>query len=761
MTSRRVDPSPAYLSIISGLPAQVLELAPGTHVLGRSPTARLQLDHREVSRQHCLVSWDGERAVVEDLRSQGGTSLNGQRIERPMELAPGARIGVGPALIEFGRGEPPAPSASPREAESSQSPTMLVRGQSTDRVEISGELIFGRDPQADVVLGYPGVSRRHALVREQAGSGCLVTDLHSTGGSFVNGRRFDTQELTIGDRLQIGPFCFQYDGRALTLGAAAAGSTITTINVTVKSGAHTLLHGIDLRFPPAQFTGILGPSGAGKSTLLNVLAGLRTPTAGRVLVDGEDLYEDGVHHSFGYVPQEDIVHPELTVAQALRFSARLRLAASTPPVEIQKLIIQTLIQLGLRERADHPIHRLSGGQRKRVSVGVELLARPPVLFLDEPSSGLDPATEFQLMELLRDLADTGCTIVCTTHVMEHAYLFDRLSVLVGGRAAFLGSAQEARDYFRVPKLTALYDRLQERSPADWAKDAPATSDPARPETPAKPAGHPARPRRGSVLPILLQRQWAILSADRRNFLILLGQPLIIGALVSWVTNDHALALFFAYVATLWFGCSNAAQEIVKELPIYRRERLVGVGAHAYLLSKFTFLTAITWLQAALLYTVLQMGEQGLDGTAYWQLLALGGIALAAVGIGSAISALARSVMQAVIVVPLVLIPQILFSGFTVPAHEMNPSVHAVSRVMPSFAARTMVDTSFLWNQKIARGTLSDYWTSFRNLNRKEDLKMGEIFRRSAPATQALLIQGLWALITYLIAWQALRSREKQ
>ncbi len=754
-----MDNSPAYLSIVSGLPGQVLELIPGTHVLGRSPAAALQLDHLEVSRQHCLVSWDGERAVVEDLRSQKGTFLNGQRVDQPMELEPGAQIRVGPAVIEFGRGEPPAPSAEKPGTESARAPGMLVRGQASDRVLIAGELVFGRDPQADVVLNDPGVSRRHAMVQEQAGSGCLVTDLNSTGGSFVNGRRFDTQELTIGDRLQIGPFSFQYDGRALALSASAAGSTIAAMNVTVKSGPHTLLHGIDLRFPPAQFTGILGPSGAGKSTLLNVLAGLRTPTEGRVLVDGEDLYAGGSQRSFGYVPQEDIVHPELTVAQALRFSARLRLAASTPPAEIQKLIIQTLTQLGLRERADHPIHRLSGGQRKRVSVGVELLARPPVLFLDEPSSGLDPATEFQLMELLRDLADTGCTIVCTTHVMEHAYLFDRLSVLVGGYAAFLGSAQEARDYFRVAKLTALYDRLHERPPADWARDAPPNPGQVA-LSPTNPAAT-TRVHRSSALPILLHRQWTILSADWRNFIILLGQPLIIGVLVSWVTNDQALALFFAYVATLWFGCSNAAQEIVKELPIYRRERLVGVGAHTYLISKFTFLTAITVLQAALLYATLQLGEKGLHGSVAWQLLALGGIALASVGIGSAISALARSVMQAVLVVPLVLIPQILFSGFTVPANEMSNSVHAVSRVMPSFAARTMVDTSFLWEQMIARNTLSDYWTSVRNIKRLEEFKMGESFRRPGPGMVALLTHALWALVTYFVAWRALRAREKQ
>ena len=127
------------------------------------------------------------------------------------------------------------------------------------------------------------------------------------------------------------------------------------------------------------------------------------------------------------------------------------------------------INSGLRPHASKSICHLSGGQRKRVSVGVELLAKPAVLFLDEPSSGLDPATEFQLMELLRDLADTGCTIVCTTHVMENAFLMDQLIVLVGGCLSFQGSAQSAREYFGVPKLTGLYDRLANRSAQGMAE----------------------------------------------------------------------------------------------------------------------------------------------------------------------------------------------------------------------------------------------------------------------------------------------------
>ena len=448
--------------------------------------------------------------------------------------------------------------------------------------------------------------------------------------------------------------------------------------------------------------------------------------------------------------------------QALRYSAWLRLPAGTPQREIDKLLVQTMDQLGLRPHSLKRISQLSGGQRKRVSVGVELLAKPAILFLDEPSSGLDPATEFQLMELLRDLADTGCTIVCTTHVMENAYLMDQLIVLVGGCLAFQGSAPgHTREYFGVQKLTGLYDRLVDRPPKEWqsafrerpaaAEDAPASPGAFRPSKPA---------RRAFALPILLARQWSILCSDWRNFLLLGSQPMIIAALVSWVSDDFALIMFFAYLATLWFGCSNAAQEIVKELAIYRRERLVGVGAHSYLTSKFIFLITLTAVQALLLYGTVIAAEKTRDGSVLLQIAALLGIAVAGVGIGSAISALSRSVMQAVMFVPLILIPQILFSGYTVSPSEMTHSVLYVSRLTPTFCAQTVMDTSFLWQRELSGEIITHHHQSYRNLDPNREFETGQVFTKSRPAVRGLLGCLMWGIATYILAWFALKKRER-
>jgi ABC-type multidrug transport system ATPase subunit/pSer/pThr/pTyr-binding forkhead associated (FHA) protein len=752
--------SGAHLAVTAGLPARIFPLTAGSFVAGRAPENDFALSHVEISRQHCRFAWDGKTCTIEDLGSARGTRVNGQRIEAVTTLRPGDQVAIGPALLVFGLGESSAPASKTPTPPPPNAP-MLVFGHPADTIEVDRPLTIGREPGLDVVLNDSGVSRKHASAEPAARGGIIITDLNSTAGSFVNGHRFDTHELTIGDRLQIGPFCLQFDGDSLNRVANAAGGTIRAEHVFFQSGPLTILDDIALTIPASRFVGIIGPSGAGKSSLLTTLSGLRAPERGSVLVDGGDIYAGRGAESFGFVPQEDIVHADLSVDQALRFSARLRLPAGTPPREIDKLLLQTMDQLGLRPHARKPISRLSGGQRKRVSVGVELLAKPAILFLDEPSSGLDPATEFQLMELLRDLADTGCTIVCTTHVMENAYLMDQLIVLVGGCLAFQGSAQSAREYFGVPKLTGLYDCLADRPPKEW--QSAFLERPAPPDEPPPPrlAARTKRARRAFALPILLARQWAILSSDWRNFLLLAGQPLVIAALVSWVSDDQALIMFFAYLATLWFGCSNAAQEVVKELAIYRRERLVGVGAHSYLASKFIFLIGITTVQALLIYGAMYLGEEGgLHGSTRFQFLALFTIAVAAVGIGTAISALSRSVMQAVMFVPLILIPQILFSGFTVSPTDMSRSVLTVSRLTPTFCAQTIMDTSFLYGQELSGELMRDHRESYRNLDPQREFSTGDTFTKTRPALRGILGNLMWGLATYLTAWITLRKRER-
>jgi ABC-type multidrug transport system ATPase subunit/pSer/pThr/pTyr-binding forkhead associated (FHA) protein len=737
-----------HLVVLGGLPFATRRLEPGELLLGRSVEVGWRLEHPSISRKHCRLLLAEGGLQIEDAGSRLGTKVNYETISAPTALRSGDRIQLGPVILGVGVGEPPVRAEQTATVDDSLRAPVFFHGKPALQIPLADGLQFGRDEKADVRLEDAAVSRNHAALRS-APHGFLICDLKSRAGSTVNGRRFDEHLLVIGDRVQFGPFHFRFDGRHLVRVPSASGSAVEAVNLRRHAGTRLLLSDVSLRIAPGRFVGILGPSGAGKSTLLHALCGLRPADSGQALVDGIEVALNGPPPQLGYVPQEDIVHGELTVAQALAFNAGLRLAAGTLPLERQKLILQTMRRLGLAERANVQIHRLSGGQRKRVSVAVELLGCPSVLFLDEPTSGLDPATEFKLMEVLRDLADGGCTIVCTTHVVENVYLMDQLLVLSAGALVFDGTPQEVRDHFGVTRLTAIYDKL-DQPPAAGAGAVRGRAMVQR----------RAKIKRAPALPILLRRQWAILMADRRNLAMLVAQPVWIAALVCWVSRDVSLIMFFGMLATLWFGCSNAAQEIVREIPIYRRGRLIGVGRHAYLASKFTFLAAVTLAQAALLLAALQLFSGGLPGTTPWQAGAFIGTALAAVGIGCAISAWARSVMQSVIAVPLLLIPLIIFSGYTVPAHEMRPEVRVVAAVTPSFAAQRMLDVSLLWHEKIERDFLADHWAAVRNLKTVTAIKSGDAFTDAGPALEAAGILLLWSGLGYAAAAMGLKRQER-
>ncbi len=749
------------ISILAGLPPRS-EILPSENVIvGRAAEVDLILSHPEVSRRHCRILREGESWFVEDLGSQRGTVVNGNRISGRTALRPGDQIQVGPVLLALGVSH----------EESSTAPELVnplgscvYKGRPADSISLGSDLIFGRSGDVDVLLSDPVVSRRHAMI-ESGPKGYRLLDLHSKSGSFVNGRRFDEHDLVIGDQIQIGPFFFIYDGKQLIRVRRLSVGRIIAIGLIKQGDNGPILNRAGFVAEPGQFIGILGPSGAGKTTLLNALSGLRPAESGKILFDQTDLYKNlgQLRSLFGYVPQDDIVHSDLTVTEALTFAARLRLPAGTPRSEIVKLVDHTIASLGLSDRVNLQTGRLSGGQRKRVSVGVELLSRPPLLFLDEPTSGLDPLAEFKLMELLRRLADTGCTVVCTTHVMENVYLMDQIAIISDGRVVFQGAPDEARSRFGVTRLSALYDALQAIDPKTLPAFEPAV--PAEPEQ-EKPAAVPlAKKKRAFSLPILLERQFAIFRADVKNLIILLAQPIIIGALVAWVASDPQLDQFFAYIATLWFGCSNSAQEIVRELPIYRRERLVGLSRWSYLTSKFLWMGGLTAIQSLLIYATITIGRLGTHGVAHWQVIGLILLAFAATGIGLTMSAFARNPMQAVMLVPLLLIPQILFSGFTVSTGDMAPPVLMLSQIMPSFDSERIADVSFLIDKKISGELAHDYSKAYFNINdwyrsrTGERLKTGMVYTDKRPLWVAYLSLILWTIAGYIGSFWLLGRKE--
>jgi ABC-type multidrug transport system ATPase subunit len=237
-----------------------------------------------------------------------------------------------------------------------------------------------------------------------------------------------------------------------------------------------ILSNVSLSVHPGEFVGLLGPSGAGKSTLLNALNGFRPAEQGRVLLNGTDLYKnfDRFRSLVGYVPQDDIVHKSLSVYKALYYSALLRFSTSQFSQQterknaIKQRVMEVIRTLGLEAQTKTKIKRLSGGQRKRVSLGIELLTSPPLLFLDEPTSGLDPGLEERMMTLFHNLSKEGRIVIITTHIMETLELLDLVALLVQGHLVFYGPPQLALKTFKVEEFSDIYNRLDQFHPAELA-----------------------------------------------------------------------------------------------------------------------------------------------------------------------------------------------------------------------------------------------------------------------------------------------------
>jgi len=834
------------------------------------------------------------------------------------------------------------------------------------------ELVIGRSPETpaaspnrvDLDLDDHRVSSEHVKIRF-TGRDPEIEDV-SRLGTTLNGSAFSKAPLVYGDRFQIGHYVFEYDGRSLRWLDDAASGTIEAVGLTRRAGGRTILNKVSLHIRPGEFVGILGGSGQGKSTLLNALCGIVPASEGEVRISGQELRDRKSIRDLGvgYVPQDDIVHKELTVDDALILAGRLRL--NLPLHAIKARIDRIVDQLGLVPHRHKRVFMLSGGQRKRVSIGIELLSNPSVLFLDEPSSGLDPATEENLMSLLQRLALSGITIVCTTHVLQKAYLFDRLLFIQDGRLVFAGNSDEARAHFLGGETThpGQVEAPLEKIYAILADGAHTGEELERAfqQSPyaasAKPQAVTARPVKADqarkvpswvALATLLKRQWKVLIADPLNLAFLLAQAVVIAVLIAWVSDDIGMRMFLGVVASMWFGCSNAAQQIIGEIMIFRRERVCGLGLQTYYASKGIFLCGLTAVQTLLLFlcahllghlwhpvdfnadefdrrlverstTVAGMEDPSAASTddfdavgeddpvaagstakpktaaaapaapavvapvappkasrdrlatlARWfylepnlvesgprdlllsngerargpdhKLLTFAGLpirkvllvtlglriggllsaGMIGVVLGLAISALVRSPTQAVMWVPLILIPQILFGGFVIPYPEMTPSARTFSRAVPSFAAQRLIDVSHIYGRATPflanrtktpvflttdgaketlkwslRGTevnqdydkISPFNRSMQNLlvdpetrgqhkqettpvsgtfttiprdsvKERDDVvyRKGTVYSTLAPAFYAAVTLGLWWLVSYLLTLGGLASKQ--
>jgi ABC-type multidrug transport system ATPase subunit len=337
-------------------------------------------------------------------------------------------------------------------------------------IEHSGVIRIGRDEDNDIVLRDLWVSGKHAEIRRK-GSGIVLVDLNSSNGLHYNGRRVPRAALAPGDLFTIGRHEFLWDGRAVYQHDDAGPTSVIADDLTVQVKGATLLDDVSFVLRHGTLLGVIGPSGCGKSTLLKSLTGFRKPVMGNILYDGKDLYDhySELRYRIGMVPQDDVLHNQLTVRRALRFAASLRFADDVSRRERKQRVTEVIDLLGMSHRTRHRIDKLSGGQRKRTSVALELLTEPSLLALDEPTSGLDPALDKEVMRELRLLADRGRTVVVVTHSVLHLDLCDYVLVMcLGGRMGYFGPPDELLPFFEATDYADVFDKVTNEAPF-WAQ----------------------------------------------------------------------------------------------------------------------------------------------------------------------------------------------------------------------------------------------------------------------------------------------------
>ena len=644
-----------------------------------------------------------------------GRPLEGSRVLRHGDLL---RIGSqDPGVMVTLTYEAPAEAAAQVERD-------IVFGEKT-------LIQIGRDPSNDVVLPSPNISRFHAQI-QKVGQRYRVEDLRSSNGVFVNDEKVDgSLWLKPNDTVRIGQYRFVLGKDQLAQYDDSNGLRVDVVglNKWVRKDLN-ILQNISVAFKPREFIVVVGQSGGGKSTFVDAVAGYRPATPpSKVYVNDIDIYThfDSIRNEIGFVPQKDIIHMELTVYQALDYAAQLRMPGDTSAEERHKRVMEVLADLDLTHRKDVQISGLSGGQQKRVSIGVELLTKPGLFFLDEPTSGLDPGTETALMQLMRRLADQGRTIILITHATKNVMLADKVIFLArGGYLAWFGPPDEALAYFdkhrserdrragkiEFDEIYAILDDPSKGKAPEWAQRyresrayqeyvLGALAGKLSPEgaPTVRDAGARPQPSAGaSSRKISSLKQFFVLSA--RNIKILTRDKFALGLMLataplvslldvvlsavmgrdpfSFQDGDIARVMITLFLMTIYgvmVGGISQMREIVKEADIYRRERLVNLKILPYVLSKVWVAALLAFYQAAA-YTIVHYLAFDMPGGAleFGQVYITMTLAtLAGMMLGLFASALAPNASSAPLMVIILMLPQIVLGGALIPVPDFITS----------------------------------------------------------------------------------------
>ncbi|MBQ9359472.1 MAG: ATP-binding cassette domain-containing protein [Lachnospiraceae bacterium] len=681
-----------------------------------------------VSRAHCtFYQSDGHWFIFDD-NSANGLNFNGVKIFSQM-MSDGDKYYIGKSVeerlvIAYSYGE--AGAAEP-----------------IDKYQLNpnGKYVIGRDASCNLVLDHPSVSRWHCVITGVNGE-FYAEDNNSTNGIILNGAQLRGKvKLNQMDKITIADSTLIFTDGMLYMQKLKSGVSVSVRNVykkvKTKKGEKFITNGVNLNIEPGEFVAIVGGSGAGKTTILNCISGMAEFSAGDIFINGESIKtnERSLRSLMGYVPQNDIVYDNLTLERMLMYSAKLRMPVDTTPAEIQDKIDETLELVELTAHRTTMISRLSGGQKKRASIAVELLASPKLFFLDEPSSGLDPGTEKHLMQMLKKLSETGKTVIMVTHTVQNINVCDRLICMGnGGVLCYSGNPAKALDFFGKEDMIDIYDDLNENSKAVSERFAAE-------EAKRNPGGNQdieekdVPKARYAFVPKKFFKQFFVMTAryaeiifnSRSRLLMLLIMPIALTALVCiafqadgniynylklsvdrdclpFLVAGDTMKLMFAFsCAAFWIGIFNSVQEISKERNIFEREKFTGVRAVPYVLSKFVIIGIICLVQTVimqLLFNFFSNTTATVDGnidslTALPIKMNDGGIVftsslpmelfvtsflcvMSAMCLGLLISSAASNDL-ALILCPVFLLPQILFSGV---ASTLSGITETISKIIP-------------------------------------------------------------------------------
>ncbi|MDT5246468.1 MAG: transport system ATP-binding/permease protein [Mycobacterium sp.] len=596
------------------------------------------------------------------------------------------------------------PTAAPRSSDGNLATSMLkiLRPGSPPKAP-PGSLKIGRATDNDIVIPDVLASRHHATLIPGP-SGTEIRDNRSINGTFVNGARVESAMLNDGDTVTIGNVDLVFRGGTLVRGTATEAATRTggldVHGVTwVIEGNKTLLDNISIAARPGTLTAIIGPSGAGKSTFARLVAGYTHPTSGTVTFEGHDVHAEyaSLRSRIGMVPQDDVVHGQLTVRQALMYAAELRLPPDTSKADREQVVNEVLEELEMTNHLDTRVDKLSGGQRKRASVALELLTGPSLLILDEPTSGLDPALDRQVMTMLRQLADAGRVVLVVTHSLTYLDVCDQVLLLApGGKTAFYGPPNQIGPSMGTTNWADIFSSVA-GDPDGANKRFLAQHGPPPPPPPAaKPTdlGKPTKTSLPRQFSTIARRQMRLIVSDRGYFVFLAFLPFIMGVLSLSVPGDVGFGvpvpaikggeapnepgqiLVLLNVGAIFMGTALTIRALIGERAIFLREQAVGLSTSAYILAKVFVFAGFALMQSAIVVGINIWGKKWGPGAVTSGAVIpprtlelyvdVAGCCVAAAMTGLALSALAKSNEQIMPLLVIAIMSQLVFQGGMIP-----------------------------------------------------------------------------------------------